>query len=202
MVGSSECGRVVSISSVVWAGGSSRVLRKIFAAAVFMRSHSCSSATLCPPAEAETCTLPINSRVASAPICRDLPAGRRWKQSGCAPDTSERRRSGAVSGGFNKRSASASPAPRSTSRSSPVSSRLCESRPRASAWSSTAVAGVPASASGQGKTGTGATTMRARGPPQAISFCTAFQMSFSISASGRVPSTTWKRCGMLWASRR
>ncbi len=225
MVGSRACGRVVRRSRVVLAGGSSRVLRKMLAAAVFMRSHSWMSATFHPPAEADTWTLPMRSRVASAPIWRALPAGRRWKQSGWAPSVMERRRSAAVAGGLSRRSARARPTPRRRSMSSPVMSRLWERRPRSRAWSMTAVAGESAKASGQGRTEANMKKLKSgrrktrvsrrrllgfgrlgftRGGAarHAISFCTAVQTSLAMASSVPVPSITWKRSGMLSARRR
>ena len=146
MVVSSAYGRVVSSRRLVLAGGSSRVLRKMLAAETFMRSHSWMMATFWVATVGETWTLPMSSRVASALIWRIFFAGRRWKQSGWAEGGN-----GALDCGvFNNRSAMAWATANSRSWSSPVMSRLCESRRRSMARSITATAGVPVSDAGQG----------------------------------------------------
>ncbi len=66
----------------MFSGGSSRVFRRVFAAAAFIRSASWRIATLKRETLAETLRRPTRSRICSTRIERDLPAGRTWRQSG------------------------------------------------------------------------------------------------------------------------
>src|SRR6478736_9297225 len=92
---------------------------------------------------------PIASRVASAPIWRDLPAGRRARKSGCCLGG---KYWDFARGSLSNRSAMAWATDASVLRFSPCSRRLWARRCRSMARSITATVGVPARAAGQGVT--------------------------------------------------